>query len=265
MTLKVIVSGPRGRMGKEAVKMILNEDNMELVACIDRIHNGKLLKDINGSPDVDVPIYEDPNQCFQSIQADVFLELSIPDVGYLHTKLALQAGLRAVVGTSGFTKEQINDLTQIAGEKQLGCIIAPNFAIGAVLMMQFAKRAARYFPDVEIIEKHHDQKLDAPSGTAVKTLDMIMETREAKKQGHPNEKETLPGARGANQAGVHIHSVRLPGLIAHQEVIFGGTGQTLTITHDSYNRQSFMTGIQFALNNVTEITGLIYGLENIID
>ncbi|GEN31796.1 4-hydroxy-tetrahydrodipicolinate reductase [Cerasibacillus quisquiliarum] len=265
MTLKIIVSGPRGRMGKEAINMILNEENMELVACIDRINNGKMLADIDGMPDVHVPIFVDSKQCFESIKADIFLELSIPDVAFTHTVNALKNGLRAVVGTSGLTKEQIHDLKILAFEKELGCIIAPNFAIGAVLMMQFAQKAARYFPDIEIIEKHHDKKLDAPSGTAIKTLDMILETREDKEQGHPNEKETLQGARGANQSGVHIHSVRLPGLIAHQEVIFGGLGQTLTITHDSYNRQSFMTGVKFALNKVNELTELVYGMENILD
>lgn len=128
---------------------------------------------------------------------------------------------------------------ELTDEKGIGAIIAPNFALGAVLMMKFSQMAANYFTDVEIIEQHHDQKLDAPSGTALKTAEMISAVREAKMQGHPDEKEILPGARGADQNGIRLHSVRLPGLIAHQEVMFGGDGQTLKIRHDSYNRASF--------------------------
>lgn len=265
MTIKVIISGPRGRMGREAIDMIINDKDLELVACIDRMNDGKKLSDVEGMPNVNVPIFVEPNQCFQSVSADIFLELSIPEVGFDHTKLALMSKIKSVVGTSGFTSEQIDLLTNIANENKVGCIIAPNFAIGAVLMMQFAKKAATYFSDVEIIEKHHDQKLDAPSGTAVKTAKMIQESRQAKRQGHPNEKETMDGARGAETEGIRIHSVRLPGLVAHQEVILGGLGQTLTITHDSYNRKSFMTGIKYALGKVMQLEKLVYGMENVMD
>src|SRR5699024_1872884 len=171
----------------------------------------------------------------KQVNADVFIDLTSPEVGFKHTLLALKNNIRPVVGTSGFTDEQLEELTNLAKEKQLGCIIAPNFAIGAILMMKFAKMAAAYFPDVEIIEKHHDQKLDATSGTAVKTAAMIKEVRESKEQGHPDERETLTGARGASVDGIHIHSLRLPGLVARQEIMFGGPGQTLTINHDSLN------------------------------
>ena len=132
-------------------------------------------------------------------------------------------------------------------------------------MMKFSQMAGKYFNDVEIIEMHHDQKLDAPSGTAVKTAEMIAEVRETKVQGHPNEKETIEGARGADYDGMHIHSVRLPGLIAHQQVMFGASGQTLTIKHDSYNRASFMSGVKIAVDTVLKIDTLVYGLENIIE
>jgi 4-hydroxy-tetrahydrodipicolinate reductase len=132
-------------------------------------------------------------------------------------------------------------------------------------MMKFSQLAAKFFPDVEMIELHHDQKLDAPSGTAVKTAEMISEVREGKIQGHPNEKETIQGARGADYNGMRIHSVRLPGLIAHQQVMFGSDGQTLTIRHDSYNRGSFMSGVKLAVDTVKSVNTLIYGLENIIE
>src|SRR5699024_10280262 len=147
---------------------------------------------------------------------------------------------------------------EISDANGVGCILAPNFAIGAILMMQFAQKAAKYFKNVEIIEKHHDQKLDAPSGTAMKTIEMIQEVRESFKQGHPEEYETVEGSRGGEIDGLHVHSVRLPGLVAHQEVIFGGPGQTLTISHDSINRESLMDGIRFSIEHVLTINKFIY-------
>ncbi|MDL4840822.1 4-hydroxy-tetrahydrodipicolinate reductase [Aquibacillus rhizosphaerae] len=263
--IRVIVAGPRGKMGSEALRMIQREDDLELVACLDHKYDGKKISDIDGLPSFDVTIYEDIEQCFQSVKADVLVDLTTPEFGYKHTKTALEYGIRPVVGTTGFTKEQLEELTQLAEEKELGTVIAPNFAVGAVLMMQFAKWAAKYFPDVEIIERHHDQKLDAPSGTAVKTAELIQEVRVSKIQGHPNEKETLAGARGADVDGMKIHSVRLPGLIAHQEVVFGGSGQNLTIKHDTFHRESFMSGVKLAIDHVVKIDLLVYGLENLLD
>src|SRR5690625_4873966 len=152
MTIKIIMAGPRGKMGSESIQMIENEPNFELIACIDRKNNGKKLNEVNNLPDLEVPIYENPETCFLENRADVFLDLTIPDVGFNHTKTALKHGIRTVIGTSGFTNTQINELTKLAKEKQVGCIIAPNFAIGAILMMQFAQKAAKYFKNVEIIE-----------------------------------------------------------------------------------------------------------------
>lgn len=265
MSINVIIAGPRGRMGMEAINMVQNEETFRLVACIDRINNGKTLTDIESLPDLDVPIYTDAGECFENTNADVLIDLTVASAGFEHTKQALNYGVRPVVGTSGFTDEQIEILTAVAKEMRVGGVIAPNFAVGAVLMMQFAKTASKYFPDVEIIEKHHDRKLDAPSGSAIKTAQLIAEKREAKQQGHPDEKETMAGARGAEMDGMHIHSVRLPGLVAHQEVMFGGSGQTLTIKHDSYNRESFMAGIKLAINKVMNMEELVYGLENILE
>ncbi|MFC0299447.1 4-hydroxy-tetrahydrodipicolinate reductase [Virgibacillus soli] len=256
MTIKVILAGPRGKMGSEALSMISQDKELELVACIDRR--------LKQNYDFNVPVYTDAKECFQHVKADVLIDLTVPDVGYHHTKEALLHQIRPVVGTSGFTKEQVEELSQLAEQQKTGCIIAPNFAIGAVLMMEFAQIAAKYFPDVEIIEKHHDQKLDAPSGTAIKTFQMIQETRRNKHQGHKEETELIPGARGAEVDGIRVHSVRLPGLVAHHEIIFGGPGQTLTVQHDSYNRDSFMSGIKFSILKVLELQQLVYGLEHII-
>ncbi|KAB8138466.1 4-hydroxy-tetrahydrodipicolinate reductase [Gracilibacillus oryzae] len=263
--IKVIVAGPRGKMGSEALRMIEKQDDLELVACLDHQFNGMKISEIDNLPSFDALIYTDIQECFDSVKADVLVDLTTPEFGYLHTKTAIENGIRPVVGTTGFTDEQLQELTELSEEKGIGVIIAPNFALGAVLMMQFAKWAAKYFPDVEIIEKHHDNKLDAPSGTAVKTAQLISEVREAKKQGHPDEKETISGARGAEMEGMRIHSMRLPGLVAHQEVVFGSKGENLTIKHDSFHRESFMTGVKLAIDQVMKLDILVYGLENILE
>lgn len=264
MSIKIILAGPRGKMGTSAVNMILNNEKFELVACLDHRNDNKKLSDILPQFNKEVPIYTDMEQLFKEVSADVFVDLTIPEVGYKHTLAALENNLRPVVGTSGFSNEQIDTLSKLAKEKKLGGIIAPNFAIGAVLMMEFSKQAARYFPDVEIIEKHHDNKVDAPSGTAMKTLELIKNERIEKSQGHPEEFEIIKGARGAESEGVHVHSVRLPGLVAHQEVIFGGKSQLLTIKHDSFDRESFMDGIALSINAVLDLEELVYGLEHIL-
>ncbi len=264
--IKIIIAGPRGRMGSEAVKLVSNTGHFTLVAAIDHKHDGMMLSDVEGFQSIgNVPIYTDIEKCLQNIEADVLIDLTTPEFGMHHAKTALEYNVRPVVGTTGFSKEDLEELQQICFEKELGCIIAPNFAIGAVLMMKFSQMAAKYFADVEIIEMHHDQKLDAPSGTAVKTAEMIAAVRESKKQGHPNEKETIKGARGGDYDGIHIHSVRLPGLIAHQQVLFGSNGETLTIRHDSYHRGSFMTGVKVAVETVMKQNTFVYGLENILD
>lgn len=264
--VKIAIAGPRGRMGREAVQLIKKTENYDLAAVIDRKNGGGFLSDFDGfSEFAQIPVYTDLSVCLQEMKPDVLIDLTTPEVGMKHTKTALEHGVRPVVGTTGFTKENLQELEELCHEKGLGCIIAPNFALGAVLMMKFSQMAGRYFKDVEIIELHHDQKLDAPSGTAVKTAEMIADVRENKEQGHPNEKETITGARGANFDGMHIHSVRLPGLIAHQQVMFGSEGQTLTIRHDSYNRASFMSGVKLAVDTVLKIDTLVYGLENIME
>ncbi|MEK4629250.1 MAG: 4-hydroxy-tetrahydrodipicolinate reductase [Solibacillus sp.] len=265
MSIKVAIAGARGKMGLEAVHTVMNNEGMELVAALDYKVLGTTLAELETFPNhYKVPIYTDFEQLVAETMPDVLVDLTNPHFVYEHTKQALQLNVRPVVGTTGFTDEQLQELKGLSQQKNLGCIIAPNFAIGAILMMKFAKEAAKYFPDVEIIEMHHDQKLDAPSGTGIKTAQMISEIRKEKTQGHPNEKETHEGARGADYEGMRIHSVRLPGLVAHQQVLFGGTGELLTIRHDSLNRGSFMGGVAFCIEEVMKIDNLIYGLENII-
>lgn len=265
LTIRVAIAGCRGKMGKEAVKTVVGQEGIELVAALDYKHVGESLAELEMFPaDLDVPIYLDLSQLIEETKPDVLIDLTSPHAVYDHVKVSLLHQVRPVVGTTGFTDEQLEELTQLAQEQKTGCIIAPNFAIGAVLMMKFAKEAAKYLPNVEIIELHHDRKLDAPSGTAKKTAQMIAEVREERKQGHPLEEETMAGARGADFEGMRIHSVRLPGLVAHQEVIFGGNGQLLTIRHDSFNRESFMDGIVYCVKKVMELEQLVYGMENIL-
>ena len=168
------------------------------------------------------------------------------------------------MGTTGLKDEQIVELKEIAAKNGIGGLIAPNFGISAVLLIQFAKQAAKYMPDVEIIEMHHDNKLDAPSGTAINTVKLIAEVREEHQQGNPEETESLDGARGANYEGMHIHSVRLPGYVAHEQVLFGSKGEALTIRQDSFDRESFMTGVALAVEKIGDYNELMVGLENLL-
>ena len=263
--ITLIIAGPRGNMGKEAVKLAEQTPHFKLLAVVDTKNEGKRLRDISDMPALDIPVYTDLEKCFTEQKPDVLIDLTSPESGHVHLELALDYGVRPVIGTTGFNQDDIERLRAKAEAKEVGAIIAPNFAIGAILMMKFAQTAARYMPDVEILEMHHDKKLDAPSGTAQKTAQLISEVREAKKQGRPEETEDLPGARGAEVEGMRVHSIRLPGLVAHQEVLFGGPGQTLTIRHDSINRASFMPGVRLSVETVLSLKTLVYGLEHIID
>ena len=250
--IKVIIAGFKGRMGSTAVEMVKEDANLELVALVDPLTSEKL---VDG-----VPVFNDKTELI-GFDADVWVDFTIPTVAFDNTKFALENGFCPVVGTTGFTEAQITELITLSKEKKVGGLIAPNFAIGAILLMEFAQKAAQYFPDVEIIELHHDNKKDAPSGTAIKTAELIKETRQPKQQGAADEVETIPGARGAEFDGMRIHSVRLPGLVAHQEVIFGAKGEGLTIRHDSYDRVSFMGGVNIGIKKVVEIDALVYGLD----
>lgn len=257
MVIKVAVAGPRGKMGREAVATVIKNEKFLLVAVLDYKQETECLGD-------NIPIFTSLELLIEQTEPDVLVDLTIPSAVFEHAMTALDYGVRPVIGTTGFTDLQLDTLRNKVEEVQVGCIIAPNFSIGAVLMMKFAQTAAKYLPNVEIIEMHHDQKVDAPSGTAIKTAQMIQQTRTSMEQGHPGEEEIIPGARGAKMDGMHIHSVRLPGLVAHQQVLLGGEGQLLTLRHDSFDRASFMSGIVLSINEIMERDVLIYGLEDII-
>lgn len=262
--IKIVVAGFKGKMGSTATKMVLDNDNFVLVGVLDPVVEQKNLNEIPEFSFADVPIFNDKEKMVENVEADVWIDFTIPDVAYENTRFALENGIRPVIGTTGFSENDVKELTELSSSNKVGGLIAPNFAVGAVLMMQFSAQAAKYFPDVEIIELHHDNKLDAPSGTAIKTAEMIFEERGEHSQGHPDEKESIPGARGADYKGMKIHSVRLPGLVAHQQVQFGSVGEGLTIRHDSYDRSSFMTGVALGCHKVMELEKVVYGLENIL-
>ena len=244
MTILVLVNGAKGRMGRETVAAIEGDAELELAGAID--------------------LGDDLAAALAAGGAQVAVDFTVAGAGYENCRRIIAAGVRPVVGTSGFSPDQVSDLQSRCAEKGLGGLIAPNFAIGAVLMMRFAAEAARHMPHVEIIELHHDGKIDAPSGTAVKTAEMIQAARPQAPPPKVTETESAPGARGARSYPVPIHSVRLPGLVAHQEVILGGLGQTLTLRHDSISRDSFMPGVLLAVKRVVELDRLVYGLENLL-
>ncbi|WP_151734497.1 4-hydroxy-tetrahydrodipicolinate reductase [Paenibacillus tengchongensis] len=263
--IKVIVSGAGGRMGKEVVKLVLEDEALELAAAVDRSASGMDAGRLVGLEECGVIVTSDLEAALNERGGEVLVDFTTPQSAYDNTALAVKYGVRPVIGTTGFTPEQIGDLDKQCRERGIGGLIAPNFSIGAILLMKFAAQAAKYFPHLEIIETHGDQKLDAPSGTAIKTAEMISEAREELRQGNPQEEEVIEGARGGYYNGFRIHSVRLPGVFAQEEVVFGGFGQSLKIRHDSYERAGYMPGVKMGIEKVMGYTGLIYGFEHFIE
>jgi len=252
-------------MGREVVKMVLGNADFELAAAIDPTQAGRDAGETAGLKPCGVTVSDDLELALVESRAEVMVDFTTPQSVLENVKTAIRHGVRPVVGTTGLSPAEIDELDKLCRERGIGGIIAPNFSIGAILMMKFAKQAAKYFPHVEIIEYHGDQKLDAPSGTAIKTAEFISEVRTELRQGNPNEHETIQGSRGGYYNGFRIHSVRLPGIFAQQEVIFGAFGQTLKIRHDSYDRAGYMPGVEVAVRKVSGVTGIVYGFEHFLD
>ncbi|MGE5371296.1 MAG: 4-hydroxy-tetrahydrodipicolinate reductase [Solirubrobacterales bacterium] len=263
--IRVLVTGALGKMGAETVRAVTASPETELVGAVDVQAKGHKISSITGNESDQRALFTDLEQAIERCRPQVTIDFTNPQAVYENVRTCLRKGIHCVVGSTGLTAQDIAALAAIAEENRIGLAIVPNFAIGAVLMMKFAETAAKYFEDVEIIELHHNQKLDAPSGTAIKTAEMIGSVKPFIPTGHPEEFEKLPGVRGGAENGVRIHSVRLPGMIAHQEVIFGGLGQVLTIRHDSMNRESFMPGVILSVKKVIQTTGLTYGLEPMME
>ena len=247
MSIKVAILGAKGRMGQESIKAISVNSDLDLVAALDL---GDSLENLVTS------------------KAEVVVDFTHPDSVMANLEFAITHGINAVVGTTGFNEAKIDQIKAwLAANPKVGALIAPNFGLGAILMMQFSAKAAKYFESVEIIELHHSAKVDAPSGTAARTADLINQSRRSvNKVAMPDATTSkLEGARGAKIGDVHIHSIRLNGLVAHQEVILGDVGETLSIRHDSIYRTGFMPGVLLAIRNIAKYPGFTYGLENYMD
>lgn len=244
MSLRVGVLGAQGRMGAEVCKAVSAASDMSLVAALDA---------------------GDPVYSLASEGANIVVDFTTPDVVMGHLEWLIENGIHSVVGTTGFTPERIAQVqTWSAANPSVGVLLAPNFGIGAILMMRFAAEAARFFESVEIVELHHPNKVDAPSGTARHTAEIISAARTAAGLGSQPDATTtsMPGARGADVAGIPVHAVRLRGLVAHQEVLFGDQGETFTLRHDSIDRTSFMPGVLAGIRNVQNHPGVTVGLDS---
>ncbi|KRK48649.1 4-hydroxy-tetrahydrodipicolinate reductase [Secundilactobacillus kimchicus] len=257
---KVLVAGFTGAMGQQAVALVNQTDGFELTAVF---APGVTSTDPSayGLP-ATVTVFDQLSSI--TTDAEIWVDFTLPEAVYPNTRFAIDHGISPVIGTTGLTDEQVADLQQRAASQHLGGLIAPNFGLSAVLLMKFAQEAAAYFPDVEIIEMHHDNKKDAPSGTALNTAKLIDAVRPAHQQGNPDEHETLAHVRGGDYHGIKIHAVRLPGYVAHEQVLFGGAGEALTIRQDSFDRSSFMKGVKVALQKVRHLNELVVGLEKVL-
>jgi 4-hydroxy-tetrahydrodipicolinate reductase len=263
--IRVGVIGANGRMGREVCKAVVEDPELVLVAAVDTVNCGENVGPLIGHPEVKLEIAEELD-ALTDAEVDVAVDFTHPDSVLEDIDWCVRHAIHVVVGTTGISQADLDGIRALLEEEgnESNVFVAPNFAIGAVLMMHFSARASRWMPSAEITELHHDGKADAPSGTAMKTAEEIAKARPQGGEAKPS-KEVAPGARGAEVAGIHVHSVRLPGLVAHQEVILGGPGQSLTIRHDSYDRSSFMPGVLLAIKNIAKRPGLTYGLENLLD
>ena len=247
--IKVAVCGADGKMGKEVVNAVLNNTEMDFVAGID----------IKGAE------FKTIEEAHKTKDIDILVDFTQPNSIYENALYCLNNNINIVVGTTGLKDEQIEELKKLSSKNKLACFIAPNFSTGAVLMMKFAQIAAKHFDNAENIELHHNYKKDAPSGTALKTAQMMAEEKDNFTMNNVPEKESLEGARGGiGKSDIHIHSVRMPGYVASQEVLLGAPGQILKIRHDSINRQCYMSGVVLAIKYIAEHNEFVYGLENIL-
>lgn len=253
--LRVAVSGAAGKMGREVCAAIAGDPALELVGGIDVVP---------APAGVAVPWSSDPVALFDEVRPRVVVDFSTASAALPVAQAALAAGASPVIGTSGLTAAQVAEIRDAALARGVGAAIVPNFALGAVLLMHFAAIAARYFDAVEVIEAHHETKLDAPSGTAIATAQRMVAARGRDFLRAVPEKETILGSRGAHYAGVSLHSLRLPGVIARQEVIFGALGQYLTLAHDTTSREAYLPGVLLAVKAIVERTDFVYGLEPLL-
>ena len=248
--IKVAVCGANGKMGKEVCDAVEKYASMELTAKIDLYGEN---------------VYKSIAEAKKNTAFDVLVDFTQPESIFENAIYCLQNGINVVIGTTGLTDLQIEELKALSTKNNIGCLIAPNFSTGAVLLMMFAAKAAKYFDNAEIVELHHNQKKDAPSGTAIKTALMMSQAKSSFKNGNCPEKETIEGSRGGTSySDIQIHSVRLPGYVASQEVLFGSDGQVFKIRHDTTDRKCYMQGVLMSIKHVFDNKNFVYGLENIL-
>ena len=250
---KILVAGATGSMGKQTVQLVNKLTDCQLVAV--------LAPTASKSSEFGASVKCFDNLTAVDIDADIWIDFTTPQAVYENTKFALEHHMHPIVGTSGLTPDQTKKLQAIAQKEKIGGIIAPNFGLSAVLLMKFAQEAARYFPDAEVVEMHHADKRDAPSATAIATAKLIAASRNPESC---SQSANDSAARGADYDGVPVHSVRLPGYVAHEQVLFGGPGEALTIRQDSFSRSSFMQGVKVALSRVMDLPDLVVGLDQIL-
>ena len=258
-SIKVVVQGAAGRMGREVVAAICRETDMEPVGAVD-LRSGDTydLPDGSGS----IPFSSSLEQILSTTSPQVLVDFTQAEVSMAAAPVAANHGINMVIGTTGISDENLHELERLAKEQSTGIFVAPNFALGAVLLMHLAKMAAPYFEYADIIEMHHEAKIDAPSGTALAMARAIGQDKRFQRN-YP-EKEPLPGTRGGERNGIGIHSVRMAGRSAHHEVIFGTAGQTVTLRHDTLGRDCYMPGVTRAIREVVNLKGLVVGLDKIL-
>lgn len=263
--IKVGVAGALGKMGKEVIKAVFEAQDMELVCAIDVQKQGEDIGELVLNKNINVKIQDNILTAIETSKPNVIIDFTNPAIIFENAKLYLNNNVIPVIGTTGLKDEQIDELKNLSTEKNISCFIAPNFTTGAVLMMIFSKMAAQYFDNAEIIELHHNQKKDAPSGTAVKTALMMSKINPDLAKNNCEETELIEGSRGGKSySNIQIHSVRMPGYIASQEVIFGAAGQILKIRHDSMDRTCYMAGVLMAIRYAVSNKEFVFGLENIL-
>jgi 4-hydroxy-tetrahydrodipicolinate reductase len=262
--IRVGVLGAAGRMGRLVCRAVAEDPELALAAAINPSFRGEHVGAMIGHPETDVRISDELDTLLQA-ETEVAVDFTAPAVVMDNVRWAIEHAMHIVVGTTGIADRDLDEIRGLidAEGNESNVIVAPNFALGAVLLQRFAALAARYLPAVEIVELHHAAKADAPSGTALATAERIAKAREENWEGPGSE--SVSGVRGGDVRGIRIHSVRLPGLVAHQEVIFGGAGQTLTIRHDAPLRESYMPGVLMAIKSVPSRRGLTVGLEALLD
>lgn len=275
--IPVVVSGALGRMGSQVIKALQGQPDLKLVGAIDTSPDkqGKDIGEAVGLQKLDIAVTSDfeASLCLASQEAKnvdsdfpaVLVDFTHPSAAYEHTRSAIAYGVHPVIGTTGISLKELDELSLFAEKSSIGAAVIPNFSVGMVLLQQAAAAASRFYENAELTELHHNNKADAPSGTCIKTAELMEELGKNFNKSDLNEIETLPGSRGGlRDSGLRIHSIRLPGLVAHQEVIFGSPGETYTLRHDTIDRSAYMPGVLMVIRKVTKLRNLVYGLERIL-